>query len=126
MKSSFHFFFNHLGMPIQFSDSNSPISVLHGINLYSLISSIFFHWSSLSVSCQRIYNNFTLDKSSNHTVRLHRPTSTTNFPWLFPSANCTLSSSQSQSQSPVTTDGQSVSLSWCRAPSGAHDQIFIF
>jgi hypothetical protein len=29
-----------------------------------------------------------------------------------------------QSQSPVTTDGQSVSLSWCRAPSGAHDQMF--
>jgi hypothetical protein len=33
--------------------------------------------------------------------------------------------SQSQSQSHVTTDGQSVGLSWCRAPSGAHDQIFI-
>jgi hypothetical protein len=30
-----------------------------------------------------------------------------------------------QSQSHVTTDGQSVSPSWCRAPSGAHDQIFI-
>jgi hypothetical protein len=28
-----------------------------------------------------------------------------------------------QSQSHVTTDGQSVSLSWCRAPSGVHDQI---
>jgi hypothetical protein len=25
----------------------------------------------------------------------------------------------------ITTDGQSVSPSWCRAPSGAHDQIFI-
>jgi hypothetical protein len=32
---------------------------------------------------------------------------------------------QSQSQSHFTTDGQSVSPSWCRAPSGAHDQIFI-
>jgi hypothetical protein len=31
----------------------------------------------------------------------------------------------SQSQSHVTTDGQSVCLSWCRAPSGAHDQIFV-
>jgi hypothetical protein len=30
--------------------------------------------------------------------------------------------SQCQRQSPVTTDGQSVSLSWCRAPFGAHDQ----
>jgi hypothetical protein len=30
-----------------------------------------------------------------------------------------------QSQSHVTTDGQSVSLSWCRAPSAAHDQMLI-
>jgi hypothetical protein len=29
------------------------------------------------------------------------------------------------SQSHITTDGQSVSLSWCRAPSWAHDQILI-
>jgi hypothetical protein len=34
-------------------------------------------------------------------------------------------SSQSQSQSHVTTDGQSVGLSWCLAPSGSHDQIII-
>jgi hypothetical protein len=31
----------------------------------------------------------------------------------------------SQSQSHIATDGQSVGPSWCRAPSGAHDQIFI-
>jgi hypothetical protein len=30
-----------------------------------------------------------------------------------------------QSQSYIATDGQSVSKSWCRAPSGAHYQIFI-
>jgi hypothetical protein len=30
-----------------------------------------------------------------------------------------------QSQSHIGTDGHSVSKSWCRAPSGAHDQIFI-
>jgi hypothetical protein len=29
------------------------------------------------------------------------------------------------SQSHIATDGQSVSKSWCRAPSGAYDQIFI-
>jgi hypothetical protein len=29
------------------------------------------------------------------------------------------------SQSHIATDGQSVSKSWCRAPSGAHDHIFI-
>jgi hypothetical protein len=34
--------------------------------------------------------------------------------------------SQSQSQSYITTDGQSVCVSWCRAPSGTHDQIFIY
>jgi hypothetical protein len=32
---------------------------------------------------------------------------------------------QSQSQSPVTTDGQSVSMSRCRAPSGSHDRMFV-
>jgi hypothetical protein len=32
---------------------------------------------------------------------------------------------QSQSQSHIATDGQSVSKSWCRAPIWAHDQIFI-
>jgi hypothetical protein len=32
---------------------------------------------------------------------------------------------QSQSQSHIATDGQSVCLSWCRAPSGAHDHILI-
>jgi hypothetical protein len=30
-----------------------------------------------------------------------------------------------QSQSYIATDGQSISKSWCRAPSGIHDQIFI-
>jgi hypothetical protein len=30
-----------------------------------------------------------------------------------------------QSQSHIATDGQLVSKSWCRAPSGPHDQIFI-
>jgi hypothetical protein len=30
-----------------------------------------------------------------------------------------------QSQSHIANDGQSVSKSWCRAPSGAYDQIFI-
>jgi hypothetical protein len=91
MKSSCYFF-NRLGIPTQFSDSNSPISVLHGTNLYSLTSSIYFHLSSLSVSWQRIYNTFTMDTSSNHTISLHRPTSnsssTTNFPRLFLTANC--------------------------------------
>jgi hypothetical protein len=30
-----------------------------------------------------------------------------------------------KSQSHIATDGQSISKSWCRAPCGAHDQIFI-
>jgi hypothetical protein len=33
--------------------------------------------------------------------------------------------SQSQSQSHITTDDQSVSESWFRAQSGAHDQMLI-
>jgi hypothetical protein len=32
---------------------------------------------------------------------------------------------ESYIQSQVTTNGQSVSPSWCRAPSGAHDQILL-
>jgi hypothetical protein len=39
--------------------------------------------------------------------------------------NFIISSATSQSQSHITTDGQSVSQSWCRAPSGPHVRIFI-
>jgi hypothetical protein len=37
------------------------------------------------------------------------------------------SPSPSPSPSPchISTDGQSVSLSWCRAPAGAHDHLFV-
>jgi hypothetical protein len=63
MKFSCHFFFDLLGMPTQFSDSNSPVSVEHGTNLYTLISSIYFHWSPLSVSWQRMYNTGTIKVS---------------------------------------------------------------
>jgi hypothetical protein len=34
-------------------------------------------------------------------------------------------SRSAQSQSQITTDDQSVSASWFRAPSGAHDQMLI-
>jgi hypothetical protein len=40
-----------------------------------------------------------------------------------PSQDCL--SNQSQSQSHIATDGQSVSKSWCQAPFVAHDLIFI-
>jgi hypothetical protein len=43
--------------------------------------------------------------------------------YLFSTLICLGKSKSSQSH--ITTDGQSVSKSWCRAPSGAHDQIFI-
>jgi hypothetical protein len=36
-----------------------------------------------------------------------------------------LTTELSQSQSHIATDGHSVSKSWCRTPSGDHDQIFI-
>jgi hypothetical protein len=39
--------------------------------------------------------------------------------------NTTACQCQSQSHSHIATDGRSVSKSWCRAPFGAHDQIFI-
>jgi hypothetical protein len=37
MKSSCHFFSNHLEMPTQFSNSNSSVTILHVTNLYSNI-----------------------------------------------------------------------------------------
>jgi hypothetical protein len=58
--------------------------------------------------------------SSNHTLSLHR--SFTNFPWLSPFKNST------ELKVKVTlwlTVSQSVSKSWCRAPSGAHNQILL-
>jgi hypothetical protein len=51
------------------------------------------------------------------TVEVFDPAST----WVV----CLSISSHSHSQSHIATDGQFVSKSWCRAPSGAHDQIFI-
>jgi hypothetical protein len=39
-------------------------------------------------------------------------------------SNCR-TNSRIQSQTYVTTDGQSVSLSWCQAPSGVQDQNFV-
>jgi hypothetical protein len=63
-------FFNYLGMPMQLSDSNFPVSVLHGTNLYSLISSIYFHWFFTISFWQRIHKTFTLDKSYKHTLIL--------------------------------------------------------
>jgi hypothetical protein len=43
-----------------------------------------------------------------------------------PASTREYSNIQSQSQSYIAIDGRSISKSWCRAPSGAHDQIFIF
>jgi hypothetical protein len=75
-------------------------------------------------------------KSSSHTLHPHRRTSC--IPFVCFSRNAfrlreliwmSLHSSRngilSQSQSHTAIDGRSVSKSWCRAPSGAHDQIFI-
>jgi hypothetical protein len=48
------------------------------------------------------------------TVEVFDPASTQDFQSL-----------ESQSQSYIATDGRSITKSWCRVPSGAHDQIFI-
>jgi hypothetical protein len=48
-------------------------------------------------------------------------------PRIIPSSTLKIThfSSQSQRQIYIATDCQSISKSWCRAPSGAYDQIFI-
>jgi hypothetical protein len=47
------------------------------------------------------------------------------FWWRFPYERNSRLKNHSRSQSHVTTDGQSVSLSWCQNPSGAQNQIFV-
>jgi hypothetical protein len=45
----------------------------------------------------------------------------------YPLANTTHNwTRSSQSQSHIATDGQSVCLSWCRGPAGAHEQMLLF
>jgi hypothetical protein len=55
------------------------------------VFSVYLHYSSLFVSWRWIYNTLTENKSSNHTLSLHRLTSdfssTSNFPWLSPNDN---------------------------------------
>jgi hypothetical protein len=75
--------------------------------------------------------------SSNHALNLHRssiklPVALLSRTHLSGTAFKTLSlllkhlnTEICRSRSHIATDGQSVSKSWCRAPSGAHDQIFI-
>jgi hypothetical protein len=75
------------------------VSHLHSLQSYT---SIFHSW--------RLHIHFGIN------CNCMPPHSLRNFVKL----NCS-----SQSQSHIATDGQSVSTSWCRAPSGAHDQIFI-
>jgi hypothetical protein len=80
---------------------------------------IAFIWSSLVVTTNNC-NTFkiTLIKTYKvftglHQLRISSAVSYRELNW------------KSQSQSHIATDGHSVSKSWCQAPSGAHDQIFI-
>jgi hypothetical protein len=62
-----------------------------------------------------------LQHFTNHYRRLDTLDFWTHYTNPLPQLN---SQSQSQSQSHIATDGQSVSQSWCRARFGAHHQIF--
>jgi hypothetical protein len=83
----------------------------HGINIYSLISSNYFHWSSLCVSCQRIYDILNVDKSSNNTLSIPRPTYNSSSTTTTQFSNATssliwsgLSESESESESELLYD----------------------
>jgi hypothetical protein len=125
-------FINHL--QVVTTTKYNTVTDFHNTNHSTLIYSVYFHQSSLSVSWQRIYNTLTLTKSSKHTLCLHRPSynssSGTNF-WATTTQSSnsisglsdtntfsfySLSSLSSVSQSYITTDGQSASLSWYQAP----------
>jgi hypothetical protein len=81
--------------------------------LYSLTSFLPFV-INYSANCQ-------LGDSINSNCRPQLPSLLT----YLRGAQLSTANSQSQSQSHIATDGQSVSKSWCRTPSGAHGQIFI-
>jgi hypothetical protein len=80
--------------------------------------------SSLVVSWQRIHNSLTVIPV-HYEVFFAQPNCFISI--ILPTANSETqhNSNSSQSQSHIATDGQSVSKSWCRAPSGGYDQIII-
>jgi hypothetical protein len=74
-------FINHL--QVVTTTKYNTVTDFHTTNHSTLIFSVCFHQSPLFVSWQRIYNTLTVNKSSNHILSLHRPTSnssTTIFP----------------------------------------------
>jgi hypothetical protein len=86
-----------------------------GFALLIIMGSEFDDW---------IYWHFfiiTINYSSSH---IHLPLNDVCLTNLYEESLADLLNS-SQSQSHIATDGQSASKSWCRAPSGFHDQIVI-
>jgi hypothetical protein len=61
-------FINHLQVVTK--TKYNIVTDFHTTNHSTLIFSVYFHWSSLSVSWQRICNTLTVNKSSNHTLSL--------------------------------------------------------
>jgi hypothetical protein len=66
-------FINHL--QVVTTTKYNTVTHFHTTNHSTLIFSVHLHQSSLYVSWQRIYNTLAVNKSSNHTLTLHRPTS---------------------------------------------------
>jgi hypothetical protein len=100
----------------------SPIADLH--NFHSTVA----HALGFSVSTSRLLAtglSTETSTSSQYEIILVISCSITMEPRNSTKSSPRLSLAQSQSQNHIVTDGQSVSKSWCRAPSGAHDQIFI-
>jgi hypothetical protein len=61
----------------------NTVADFHTTNHSTLTYSVYFQQSSLSISWQRIYNTLTVDKYSNHTLSLHRPTYNSSLTQLF-------------------------------------------
>jgi hypothetical protein len=136
-------FINHLYTPLRTTSNYSTTANLPVHKLLHTKSSpacSVFNSRSLatasnsgdsSAPCAQILSSQPPKQNSNQnwlltTIRLvaiwHQPSSLLFTGWL--STDYSLGC-QSQSQSHIATDGQSVSKSWCWAPSGAYDQIFI-
>jgi hypothetical protein len=101
----------------------------------SITHKLFFHGCYTSSDLLRVRNAVTIACSVSITASTisrrildclrRRLSSDSNLYWILtPHTQSSLSPSPSPSH--IATDGQSVSKSWCRAPSRAHDQIFFF
>jgi hypothetical protein len=117
----FHCFHSHYESLYHFS--NSHYNLLPG---FAIIDDTLYHLQNYPISFQILFSAVSVrlqnpSRLSFITIATASFVTRDHFCRLW---SVTFSQSESESESHIATDGQSVSPSWCRAPSRAHDQIF--